>query len=84
MEFLDKINDWVQTHPENGYLIASGLLTLWLICVIIGWKWAYVGHSAKANALRELLGDKMYRICVGVLLAIALGCSLYLYTVTGN
>lgn len=82
MEFIDKINNWVQAHTGNGYLIAAGLLTLWLICVIIGWKWAYAGHSAKANALRELLGEKMYRICVGVLLAIALGCSLYLYTVT--
>ena len=84
MEFLDKINDWGQEHPENGYLIVAGLLAFWLFCVIMGWKWAYRGHSAKSNWLRELLGETMYRICVGVLLTIALACTLYLYFVVGK
>lgn len=39
MELYDKISEWVQAHPRNGYLIAAGLLLFWLFGVIMGWKW---------------------------------------------
>lgn len=81
---LDKINDWVSAHPENGYLVVAVLLAFWLLGVIIGWKWAYESNSWNQNFLRDLLGPGMYRICIGVILAVAVGISLYLYSVTGK
>lgn len=76
---FEKLNDWVQAHPENGYLIVAGLLLFWLFGVIMGWKWTYESSTWKQNTLKEMLGEKGYRIGVGVLLAIALAAVLYLF-----
>lgn len=76
---FEKLNDWVQAHPENGYLIVAGLLLFWLFGVIMGWKWTYESSTWKQNTLKEMLGEKGYRIGVGVLLAIALAAALYLF-----
>lgn len=84
MDFFDKINEWVESHPGNGYLIVAGLLILWLFGVIMGWKWTYETNSLGQNTLREILGNGMYRICIGAILAIAIGISLYLFSVTGK
>ena len=83
MDFFDKLNNWVQGHPGNGYLIVAGLLTLWLFGVIMGWKWTYEANSWKQIALREILGAGMYRFCIGAILAISIGITLYLYSIAG-
>ena len=75
MDFFDKLNNWVQGHPGNGYLIVAGLL--------MGWKWTYEANSWKQNALREILGAGMYRFCIGAILAISIGITLYLYSIAG-
>lgn len=74
----------VQSHPENGYLIVAGLLLLWLFGVIMGWKWTYQTNSWGQNTLREILGEGMYRFCIGAILAIAIGITLYLFYVSGK
>lgn len=80
MEYLSgKISEWVQSHPQNGYLIIAGILLFWLFGVIMGWKWTYETNTWKENTLREIFGGKGYRIGVGVLLGVALACVVYLY-----
>ena len=42
MEWLDKIKDFpnlIQQEPRYGYLVVAGLLLIWLVGVICGWKW---------------------------------------------
>lgn len=82
MELYDKISEWVQAHPRNGYLIAAGLLLFWLFGVIMGWKWTYGANTWKENTLRKILGEKGYRIGVGVILIIALATTIFLYLIT--
>ena len=44
MEWLDKIKDFpnlIQQEPRYGYLVVAGLLLIWLVGVICGWKWTY-------------------------------------------
>ena len=41
MEWLDKIKDFpnlIQQEPRYGYLVVAGLLLIWLVGVICGWK----------------------------------------------
>lgn len=78
-ELAERFNERVQEHPHYGYLIVAGLLLFWLFGVIMGWKWTYESSTWKQNTLREMLGEKGYRIGVGVLLAIALAAVLYLF-----
>ena len=33
--------EWAQTHPKYGLLIASALLALWLVGLLMRWKWTY-------------------------------------------
>lgn len=81
-DLYEKINGWVQVHPNYGYLIVAALLLFWLFGVIRGWKWTYETNTWKANTLREMFGEKGYRIGVGVLLVVALACVFYLYLAT--
>lgn len=37
-DLYEKINGWVQVHPNYGYLIVAALLLFWLFGVIRGWK----------------------------------------------
>lgn len=78
----EKISVWVQAHPNYGYLIVAVLLLFWLFGVIRGWRWTYETSTWKANTLREMLGEKGYRIGVGVLLVVVLACVVYLYLAT--
>ena len=32
--------EWAQAHPKYGLLFASGLLALWLVGLLLRWKWA--------------------------------------------
>lgn len=81
---FEKLNDWVQAHPRYGYLIVAGLLLFWLFGVIMGWKWTYQSSTWKQNTLREMLGEKGYRIGVGVLLAFALALALNMFFSTAR
>ena len=51
MEWLDKIKDFpnlIQQEPRYGYLVVAGLLLIWLVGVICGWKWTY-SHSCRRD-----------------------------------
>ena len=74
MEWLDKIKDFpnlIQQEPRYGYLVVAGLLLIWLVGVICGWKWTYSR-------------PKTFRFWLGVILAVGIGLSLYLFSISGK
>lgn len=73
---VNQFNDWMHTHPHYGYLLAAIIAAFWLLGIILGWKWTYESSTWKENTLREMLGERGYRIGVGVLVAIILILSL--------
>ena len=67
MEWLDKIKDFpnlIQQEPRYGYLVVAGLLLIWLVGVICGWKWTYSRPgSTGGNFWMNLLGPKTFHSC---------------------
>lgn len=82
-EWMGQLSQWVMAHPHRGLLIVAGLLLFWLFGLIRGWKWTYESNTWKENTLRSWLGEKGYRIGVGVVLCVALACTLSLFFATG-
>ena len=84
LKFSDALRlSWsnIAQHKKRSAVI---VLTISLLFgVIMGWKWTYEANSWKQNALREILGAGMYRFCIGAILAISIGITLYLYSIAG-
>lgn len=40
-EFMEGLPEWLQAHPRYGYLIVAGILLLWLVGIVCGWRWTY-------------------------------------------
>ena len=38
-EFMEGLPEWLQAHPRYGYLIVAGILLLWLVGIVCGWRW---------------------------------------------
>ena len=70
-------------NPRYGYLIAGGILLLWLVGVICGWKWTYEPNRWGWHWLRDTFGEGAVRFCVGALLVVALAGVTCLYFATG-
>ena len=84
-EQIDRLSERIAENPRYGYLIVGGMggiLLLWLIGVICGWKWTYSLSTWGWNWVRETFGEKALRICVGALLVIALAGVACLYFAT--
>lgn len=88
MKWIDELKNFpelIQEEPRYGYLVAAGILLFWLIGVICGWKWTYSRPgSPRGNYWMNLLGPRTFRFWLGVILAITIGCTLYLFSITGN
>lgn len=88
MEWIDKIKDFpnlVQQEPRYGYLVVAGILCMWLVGVICGWKRTYSRPGSTGdNFWMNLLGAKTFRFWLGVILAACIGLSVYLFSVTGR
>ena len=39
----------IQQEPHYGYLVVAGLLLIWLVGVICGWKWTYSRPGSTGN-----------------------------------
>ena len=37
-EFMEGLPEWLQAHPRYGYLIVAGILLLWLVGIVCGWR----------------------------------------------
>lgn len=81
-EQIDRHFEWIAENPRYGYLIVGGILLLWLIGVICGWKWTYEPNRWGWYWVRDTFGEKALRICVGALLVIALAGVACLYFAT--
>ncbi|MCL1617043.1 immunity 17 family protein [Bacteroides sp. ET71] len=71
-ELINKISEKIAENPRYGYLIAGGILLLWLIGVICGWKWTYKADTWGWNWVRETFGERAVRFWHGVLLFLLL------------
>ena len=81
-EKIDRLSERIDEKPRYGDRIGGGILQLWLIGVICGWKWTYSLSTWGWNWVRETFGEKALRICVGALLVIALAGVACLYFAT--
>lgn len=87
-DWIDKLKnfpDLVQEEPRYGYLVVVAILFVWLVGIICGWKWTYSRPgSTGGNFWMDLLGPATFRFWLGVILAIAIGIALYMFSVTGK
>lgn len=91
MEWLDRISGWVDSlqeelkaHPEYGYLVVAGLLLLWLVGIVCGWKWTYARPGSwNGNFWLETLGEKTYRFWLGAIVFAAAGLSVTMFFLNG-
>lgn len=37
---VESFFEWAQSNPKYGLLLAAGLLALWLVGLLLRWKWA--------------------------------------------
>ena len=76
--------EWLQAHPRYGYLIVAGILLLWLVGIVCGWRWTYSRPGSwEGNFWLGTLGERSYRFWLGLIVAAAAGCALLLFFVTG-
>ena len=67
-----------------GYLIVAGILLLWLVGIVCGWRWTYSRPGSwEGNFWLGTLGERSYRFWLGLIVAAATGCALLLFFVTG-
>lgn len=71
-ELINKLSEKIAENPRYGYLIAGGILLLWLIGVICGWKWTYKADTWGWNWVRETFGEGAVRFWHGVLVFLLL------------
>ena len=63
--------EYFQTNPKAGYLFAIFLLLIWLIGLILDWKWTYARPGSwGGNFLLDLLGPTGFRFWMGVLIVV--------------
>ena len=83
-EFMEGLPEWLQAQPRYGYLIVAGILLLWLVGIVCGWRWTYARPGNwGGNFWLGTLGEKSFRFWLGLIVAVATGCSLLLFFVTG-
>lgn len=83
-EFMEGLPEWLQAHPRYGYLIVAGILLLWLVGIVCGWRWTYSRPGSwEGNFWLGTLGERSYRFWLGLIVAAAAGCALLLFSVTG-
>ena len=76
---LTHATEYAYANPKVGYLVAILLLLVWLVGLILGWKWTYtrVG-SWEGNFFLDLLGPTAFRFWLGVIIMIAIAACTYL------
>ena len=76
MEFIDKYVDKFYNamvgYPKMGLLFIIFCLFFLLLGIILNWKWTYERGSFWPNILQEFIPESLYRIIVGIIVAIAL------------
>ena len=69
-EFMEGLPEWLQAHPRYGYLIVAGILLLWLVGIVCGWRWTYSRPGSwEGNFWLGTLGERSYRFWLGLIVA---------------
>ncbi len=70
---------WLQAHPRYALLFAAGMLTLWLVGLLLHWKWAcHWQFHGKLWLFDDCSPETRRRVQI-VLLGIALTCCLLMF-----
>lgn len=72
--------EYFQTNPKSGYLVAIFALLIWLIGLILDWKWTYARPGSwGGNFWLDLLGPDGFRFWLGVIIVLAILLATYLF-----
>ena len=80
-DFFGRIFDYLRDNPKYGLLIAMLLGILYLIGIILNWKWTLLpGSSSDFTPMWiEIFGEKAVRLGKGVMAVLLFVCLFYLY-----
>ena len=80
-DFFGHVFDYLRDNPKYGLLVAMLLGTLYLIGIILNWKWTLLpGSSGDLTQMWiEMFGEKAVRFGKGVMVVLLLVCLFYLY-----
>ena len=80
-DFFGHVFDYLRDNPKYGLLVAMLLGILYLIGIILNWKWTLLpGSSSDFTPMWiEIFGEKAVRFGKGVMAVLLLACLFYLY-----
>ena len=80
-DFFGRVFDYLRDNPKYGLLVAMLLGILYLIGIILNWKWTLLpGSSGDLTQMWiEMFGEKAVRLGKGVMVVLLLACLFYLY-----
>ena len=80
-DFFGRVFDYLRDNPKYGLLVAMLLSILYLIGIILNWKWTLLpGSSSDLTPMWiEIFGEKAVRLGKGVMAVLLLVCLFYLY-----
>lgn len=79
--FFGRVFDYLRDNPKYGLFIAMLLVILYLIGLILNWKWTLLPGSSSdfTQMWIEMFGEKAVRLGKGVIAVLLLACLSYLY-----
>lgn len=79
--FFGRLFDYLRDNPKYGLLVAMLLVILYLIGLILNWKWTLLPGSSSdfTQMWIEMFGEKAVRLGKGVIAVLLLACLSYLY-----
>ena len=80
-DFFGRVFDYLRDNPKYGLLVAMLLGILYLIGIILNWKWTLLPGSSSdfTQMWIEIFGEKAVRLGKGVMAVLLLVCLFYLY-----
>ena len=80
-DFFGRVFDYLRDNPKYGLLVAMLLGILYLIGIILNWKWTLLpGSSGDLTQMWiEMFGEKAVRFGKGVMVVLLLVCLFYSY-----
>ena len=80
-DFFGRVFDYLRDNRKYGLLVAMLLGILYLIGIILNWKWTLLpGSSGDLTQMWiEMFGEKVVRFGKGVMVVLLLACLFYLY-----
>ena len=79
--FFGRVFDYLRDNPKHGLFVAMALVGLYLLGLILNWKWTLLSSSSSdfTQMWIEMFGEKAVRFGKGVIAVLLLVCLLYIY-----